>query len=353
MNGLGRMPSAKRKILLEMSGGLDSCASAQLLINNGYEVVGCMMHLHDSPDFDNDLRVAKSVAKQLKIEFQVVDYREKFQQEVISYFIDTYKEAKTPNPCIVCNQRMKFGIVFELAKKLNCDHIATGHYARIVREANKFELHKAKDLNKDQSYVLHFLDQEKLSKIIFPLGEYTKDEVRELARASALPCADKPESQDICFIEDKNYAEFIQKNSDYKPNPGKVVDTKGNILGEHDGLINYTIGQRKGLGIAGGDPLYVLSLNKDSNEVVLGTKEETFANEVCVSNFSWISGNAPTNKFECQAKLRYRQTPKDCLAKVDENSVILEYTEGIDSVTPGQFAVLYDGNRVLGGGTIK
>ena len=280
------MPSAKRKILLEMSGGLDSCASAQLLINNGYEVVGCMMHLHDSPTFDSDLDVAKSVAKQLKIEFQVVDYREKFHQEVISYFIDTYKEAKTPNPCIVCNQKMKFGLVFELAKKLNCDHIATGHYACVKHENGVYSLYKAKDLTKDQSYVLHFLDQDRLSRIIFPLGEYTKNEIRELARKANLPCVDKEESMDICFVKGETYSEFIQKNSDYKPNPGKVVDTKGNILGEHDGLINYTIGQRKGLGIAGGDPLYVLSLNKDSNEVVLGAKKETFTNDVVVSDFS-------------------------------------------------------------------
>ena len=277
--------SNQKKILVELSGGLDSSVAAILLQNQGYEVVGCMMHLHDSPTFDSDLKVAKSVAKQLKIEFHVVDCREKFQQEVISYFIDTYKEAKTPNPCIFCNQKMKFGLVFELAKKLNCDHIATGHYACVKHENGVYSLYKAKDLTKDQSYVLHFLDQEKLSKIIFPLGEYTKDEVRELAREANLPCVDKEESMDICFVEDKSYSEFILKNTDYDPRPGNVVDTKGNVLGQHEGLINYTIGQRKGLGIAGGDPLYVLSLDKTKNEVILGTKDETFTNEVSVSNF--------------------------------------------------------------------
>ena len=269
-----------------MSGGLDSSSAAILLQDQGYEVVGVMMHLHDSPTFDNDLQVAQEVASKLKIDFHVVDYREKFNKEVINYFIETYKEAKTPNPCIVCNQKMKFGIVFELAKKLNCDYIATGHYACVVYDANKYELHKAKDLSKDQSYVLHFLNQEQLSKIIFPLGEYTKDEVRALAQAEGLPCVDKDESMDICFVEDEAYSDFIQKNSDYVPVPGNVVDAKGNVLGQHEGLINYTIGQRKGLGIAGGDPLYVLSLNKDSNEVVLGSKDETFSNEVCVSNFN-------------------------------------------------------------------
>lgn len=352
MNLFVRMPKQNHKVLLEMSGGIDSCASAQLLINNGYEVVGIMMLLRDSEAFREDKKVAESVAKQLGIEFLVVDYRDKFKEEVINYFIDTYKEAKTPNPCIVCNQKMKFGEIFDCAKDLGCDKVATGHYARAKHENGTYSLYKAKDLTKDQSYVLHFLNQEQISKIVFPLGEYTKDEVRELARASALPCVDKEESMDICFVKGETYSEFIQKNSDYKPTPGNVVDTKGNVLGQHEGLINYTIGQRKGLGIAGGDPLYVLSLDKTKNEVILGTKEETFTNEVSVSNFSWISGNAPANKFECQAKLRYRQTPKDCLAKVDGNSVILEYPEGIDSVTPGQFAVLYDGDCVLGGGTI-
>ncbi len=280
------MPNQKNRVLVELSGGLDSSSAAILLQDQGYEVVGVMMHLHDSDTFDNDLHVAELVAKQLGIDFHVVDYREKFNKEVINYFIETYKEAKTPNPCIVCNRRMKFGLVFELAKKLNCDYIATGHYACVVYDANKYELHKAKDLSKDQSYVLHFLNQEQLSKIIFPLGEYTKDEARALAQAEGLPCVDKDESMDICFVSDETYADFIQKNSNYVPTPGNVVDTKGNVLGQHEGLINYTIGQRKGLGISAGNPKYVIKLDKENNEVVLGDKNETFANEVSVSNFS-------------------------------------------------------------------
>lgn len=341
-----------KKILVELSGGLDSSVAAILLKNEGYEVVGIMMHLHDSEAFQEDQKVAESAAKQLGIEFLVVDYRDKFKEEVIDYFIGTYKEAKTPNPCIVCNQKMKFGAIFDCAKDLGCDIIATGHYARVKHENGDYSLYKAKDLTKDQSYVLHFLDQDKLSKIIFPLGEYTKDEVRELARASALPCVDKPESQDICFVENETYAEFIQKNSDYVPRPGNVVDTKGNVLGQHEGLINYTIGQRKGLGIASSNPLYVLTLNKEKNEVVLGTKNETFTNSVSIIDVNWISGKAPADDFNCQAKLRYRQSPKECIAHATGSKVSLEYPEGIDSVTPGQFAVLYDGDRVLGGGVI-
>lgn len=269
-----------------MSGGLDSSSAAILLQDQGYEVVGVMMHLHDSPTFDNDLQVAQEVASKLKIDFHVVDYREKFNKEVINYFIETYKQARTPNPCIVCNRRMKFGLVFELAKKLNCDYIATGHYARTKCKNGKYELYRAKDLNKDQSYVLHFLNQEQLSKIVFPLGEYTKDEARELAREANLPCVDKEESMDICFVSDETYTDFIQKNSDYVPTPGNVVDTKGNVLGQHEGLINYTIGQRRGLGLAFSEPMYVLSLNKDKNEVVLGSKEETYSKEVTVGDFS-------------------------------------------------------------------
>ena len=269
-----------------MSGGLDSCASAQLLKNDGYNVVGIMMRLHESTAFTSDSAIAESVAKNLNIKFEIVDFRKEFNNEVVNYFINTYKQAKTPNPCIVCNQKMKFGAIFELSKKLDCDYIATGHYARIRFENATYSLHRAKDLNKDQSYVLHFLDQEKLSKILFPLGEYTKEEVRELARSSALPCVDKEESMDLCFTEGKTYNEYLIEHSDYVPSAGNVVDTKGNVLGQHEGLINYTIGQRKGLGIAGGDPLYVLSLDREKNEVVLGSKEETFTNEVTINNFS-------------------------------------------------------------------
>lgn len=352
MNLFVRMHRKNNKVLLEMSGGLDSCASAQLLKNNGYEVVGVMMHLSNSKAFQDDKKVAKTVAKQLGIDFQVVDYQQIFKQEVVNYFIETYEQAQTPNPCIVCNKKMKFGAIFDFAKELECDKVATGHYARVKSENGKYNLYRAKDLNKDQSYVLHFLSQEQLSKIIFPLGEYTKDEVRECAREAGLPCVDKEESMDICFVSGITYSEFIQKNSDYKPKPGNVVDTKGNILGQHEGLINYTIGQRKGLGIAGGDPLYVLSLDKTNNELILGTRDETFVDEVYISDFTWISGKTPAEKFKCQAKLRYRQVPKNCEALVEENVVKLIYPEGIDSVTPGQFAVLYDGDRVLGGGVI-
>lgn len=286
MNELGKMPSTKPKILLEMSGGLDSSVAAMLLKAEGFYVVGCMMHLRDSEAFEQDRKTAEDVSKKLGIDFHVVDFRDIFKKEVINYFINTYKEAKTPNPCIVCNQKMKFGAIFDVARNLDCEFIATGHYACKKYKNGMYELHKAKDLNKDQSYVLHFLNQDQLSKTIFPLGEYTKDEVRELARDSALPCVDKEESMDICFVEDKSYPKFILENSNYKPEPGNVVDTNGNILGQHEGLINYTIGQRKGLGLAFSEPMYVLSLNKDNNEVTLGTKEETFANEVSVTNFN-------------------------------------------------------------------
>lgn len=346
------MPNANNKVLLEMSGGLDSSAAAIVLQDQGYDVLGVMMRLHDSEAFDTDLQIAKEVTKRLDIDFHVIDFRERFKKEVINYFVNTYKEAKTPNPCIICNQKMKFGAIFDVAKKLSYDKIATGHYARIVRVANIFELHKAKDSTKDQSYVLHFLDQDKLSKIIFPLGEHTKTEVRQIAREAGLPCADKEESMDICFVDNKTYPEFIMENSDYNPEPGNVVNASGDILGKHNGLINYTIGQRKGLGLAFSEPMYVLSLDKAKNEVVLGTKDETFTNVVNVSNFSWVSGKAPSEKFKCQAKLRYRQKPRDCIVSLNETGVQLEYPEGIDSVTPGQFAVLYDGNKVLGGGII-
>lgn len=347
------MPNNQQKILVELSGGLDSSYAAVLLQKQGFEVIGVMMLLQESSTFEADRKVAEEVSKNIGIDFHVIDFRKEFKCEVIDYFIESYKQAKTPNPCIICNQRMKFGAVFDLAQKFDCDYIATGHYAQIKFENGLYALYHAKDKSKDQSYVLHFLNQDKLSKIIFPLGKYTKDEIRKFANEAGLPCVDKEESMDICFVENKNYPEFILQNSDYIAQPGNVIDTKGNLLGQHEGLINYTIGQRKGLGIAANEPLYVLSLNKEKNEIVLGTKEETLTNEVKVSDFSWIAGKAPAKEFKCQAKLRYRQQPRNCKATVDENNVTLLFPEGIDSVTPGQFAVLYDNKKVLGGGTIN
>lgn len=287
MNEFAKMPNHDNKIMLEMSGGIDSGVSALLLKDQGFDVCGVMMKLHDSKNLNSEIESAKQICKFLDISFELVDLEENFKNNVVNYFINTYNDAKTPNPCIVCNKKMKFGEMFNLADKLDCNYIATGHYAIIDDDDGKFELYRARDLGKDQSYVLHFLDQKQLSKIKFPLGNYTKDQVKQLAKDAKLPCFDKEESMDICFIEDGDYVNFIKQHKpNYSSMPGNVVDTHGNILGKHNGLINYTIGQRKGLGIALSKPMYVLSLNKEKNEVVLGTKEENYQNTVSVSDFS-------------------------------------------------------------------
>lgn len=284
MSGYVRIMANKQKIMIELSGGVDSAASLFLLKEKGFDVFGVMMLLHDNPNFSQEVESAKQICEKFKCPFELIDVRKSFKKNVIDYFINTYKQAKTPNPCIVCNMTMKFGLMFEHAKKLNCEKIATGHYARITCQNNIYNLMQAKDKSKDQSYVLFFLNQNQLSKLEFPLGEYTKEEIRKIAKNENFPCFDKQESQDICFIEDGDYPKFIIDNSNYKNKKGNVVDSEGNILGKHSGLINYTIGQRKGLGLAFSQPMYVTSLDAKNNSIQLGNKQETLSNNVAVND---------------------------------------------------------------------
>lgn len=279
------MPN-NEKILVELSGGVDSCASAIILKNKGFNVRGAMMQLHDTITFQEDLKNAEEICKRLGIPFDVFDLRKEFRQNVIDYFINSYKNALTPNPCIICNLTMKFGIMFDIAQKLNCEKLATGHYAQIKHEGDTYSLHCAKDKHKDQSYVLHFLNQGQLAKIELPLGKYTKDDVRQIVKDAGFSFAEKADSQDICFVEDGNYPKFILENSSYKPKHGNVINSNGEIVGTHDGLINYTIGQRKGLGLAFSEPMFITKLNAQENTITLGTKDETFQEEVLIENFN-------------------------------------------------------------------
>lgn len=344
----------KSKILIELSGGVDSAAAAYILKNQGYDCIGAMMKLHNLSSQEAEIENAKKICDKLNIPFNIIDLQKEFKKNIVDYFIDSYENAKTPNPCVECNRHMKFGIMFEIANKFGCDKLATGHYSQIIKKEDEHQLICAKDQNKDQSYFLHFLNQEQLSKTMFPLGKLSKTQVREIADEAGFDFKDKSESQDICFIENNDYKSFINKYSKNLSKPGKVIDAKGQKLGVHQGLINYTIGQRKGLGIASSEPLYVLSLDNKENTVRLGNKSQSYIKFVNLEKFSFISNKKMPDKFECSAKLRYRQIPQKCMANIlDKNQLRLEFEEGISAVAPGQFAVLYNNNIVLGGGQIK
>ena len=346
-----------------MSGGVDSSLAAKLMIDKGFECIGCTMKLFQNEDAGversrtccslEDVDDARSVAYALGMRFYVFNFTDAFRQTVIHKFIESYKNGITPNPCIDCNRYMKFGKLFERAEILSCDYVVTGHYARIERRDGKFLLKKAVDETKDQSYVLYSMTQEQLSRTLFPLGEMRKTDVRAAAEKSGFVNADKPDSQDICFVPGGSYADIIELHTGVKPQEGDFVDRNGKLLGKHRGLIHYTVGQRKGLGISSPEPLYVCELCPQSNTVVLGKNGELFSEEAYAADFNWISGEAPKHEIRCKVKIRYRQQEQAAtVTPVGENGVHIVFDKAQRAVTPGQAAVLYDGDTVLGGGTI-
>lgn len=345
-----------------MSGGVDSSVTADLLIEQGYECIGCTMKLYDSEDVGYDTKTccsaddvedARSVAFRLGIKYYVHNYKDDFKNCVIDDFVRSYENGRTPNPCIVCNKYMKFGKLLRQAEVLGCTKIATGHYARIVCEDGVYKLMKAADVTKDQSYVLYNLTQEQLSKILFPLGELTKNDAREIAAAKGFVNAKKHDSQDICFVPDGDYAKMIENYTGRTFAPGNFVDKDGNILGRHKGIIHYTIGQRRGLGIAAENRLYVVKIDVENNTVVLGSDDDLFDRTVNISDFHWIAGDNIPESFRCKAKIRYRMTEQDALVRYHgDGTATIEFDEPQRASTPGQTAVFYDGDYVLGGGTI-
>ena len=351
------------KALIAMSGGVDSSVAALLTAREGFACIGCTMRLFDNEDAGidldsgccslSDVEDAEAVARRMGIPFYAFNFTRDFRREVMEPFAAEYRRGRTPNPCIRCNQTMKFEKLLLRARELGCERLVTGHYARTAFENGRWTLKKALDAGRDQSYVLYMLSQEQLSMVRFPLGELTKARVREIAEENGFVNASKPDSQDICFAPDGDYAAAIERITGTTSAPGDFVDREGNVLGRHKGLDHYTVGQRRGLGLSFSRPMYVTALRPADNTVVLGEGETLFSREVETEGFHWIAGEPPAGPIRCRAKIRYRHAEAPATAYPQEDGgVYIRFDEPQRAATPGQAAVLYDGDAVLGGGTI-
>lgn len=342
------------KVMAGMSGGVDSSVCASLLIDGGYSVAGVTLDLWGKDSTASpEAEEAEKVCERLGIPHYVFEMREDFAGAVIDDFINEYINGATPNPCIVCNRKIKFGKMLEYAENAGYSKIATGHYAVVKKDGNgRYLLSKAADRAKDQTYVLYSLTQEQLSSVVFPLGGLTKAQVREIAESKGFSNAHKPDSQDICFVPDGDYAAFIEKYTGKISVPGEFTDINGCLIGKHNGLIRYTVGQRKGLGISLGKPAYVVAKDTASNRVVLGDEEQLFYRRVLVRNVNFIPFDRLEGDMRVTAKLRYRHNEQPARIIPDENGVIVEFDEPQRAPSPGQSAVFYDRDTVVGGGII-
>ena len=345
----------KKKVLLGMSGGVDSSTSAIILKKQGYEVIGVTLNLFSNSSCCSYIDV-KEVCNQIGIEHFIYEGKEEFDKYVIKDFINEYKNCKTPNPCIKCNKYLKFGKMYEKAKELGCDYIATGHYAKIEysEKYKKNVLKKSNAVGKDQSYVLYSIPKELLDKIIFPLEDFeNKEQIRKIAEENNLKVANKKDSEDICFIPDGNYKEFLENNSEIKEKEGNIVSIKGEILGKHKGLYKYTIGQRRGLGISNKVPLFVIGFNPKKNEVIVGEEDKLYKKELYATDINLLLFDSITEPLKVNAKIRY--SSKEVAATIypiKENKMKVEFEEPQKAITPGQAVVFYIDDIVVGGGKI-
>ena len=353
------------KAIIAMSGGVDSSVAAYLTKAQGHECIGVTMKLFHNEDIGvsrehtccslDDVEDARSVARRLGIPYYVFNFSDRFRECVIDRFVRAYEKGTTPNPCIDCNNYLKFDKLFQRARELGCEYVVTGHYARIEYDAHtgKYLLKKAVDDNKDQSYMLYTMTQEQLAHTLFPLGALTKPKVRRIAEDNGFCNAHKHDSQDICFVHSGSYADFIRQYTGRSYPEGNFIDENGNILGTHKGIIHYTVGQRKRLGISLQKPMYVCGIDTDDNTVMLCEEQGLYSKDILVGDLNWISGEMPKEPIRCKAKIRYRQQEQYATAvPLDNGNVRLGFDEPQRAIASGQAAVLYDGDIVLGGGKI-
>lgn len=346
---------SNERVMIALSGGVDSSVAAYLLKKQGFDCIGAAMSLFEKESAD--IADAQSVCDKIGIPFKVFDFKKEFKSFVIDNFVKAYARGETPNPCVFCNKSLKFSEMLKKADENNCRLLATGHYARVEfdKASDKYLLKKAADPSKDQSYVLYMLTQRQLRRIRFPLGGFAKSEIRDIADKNSLVTAHKSDSQDICFIQDGNYSGFIENYLGKKFEQGDFVLRDNSVLGRHKGIINYTVGQRRGLAVSYTKPLYVLEIDAENNRVVLGDNADLFTDFLRAKNVNIISGNADEFKtpVRCKAKIRYKHTEQPATAYIDDDNILnLRFDEPQRAVTKGQSVVLYDGDTVLGGGEI-
>ena len=353
------------KVVVGMSGGVDSSVAAYLLKKQGYDVIGVTMQIWQ--DENNEDKVlnsgccglsavddARRVAKSLDIPYYVMNFKEDFKKYVIDYFVDEYKHGRTPNPCIACNRFVKWESLLKRSIEIGASYIATGHYAKIKKlENERYVLIRSDSIKKDQTYALYNLTQDQLSKTLFPIGQYSKDVIREMAKDINLRVANKPDSQEICFVPDNNYGHFIEQYDGKIFEKGNFIDVKGNVLGTHKGIVHYTIGQRRGLGISLGKRTFVLEIKVDSNEVVLGENEDLFRKTVIANNLNFMPFDSLEGIMKCTGKIRYNHLDSPCeIEMIDKDTLKCTFASPQRAITPGQALVLYNGDMVIGGGTI-